>query len=136
MLKNKYKNYQNYSYSLNQEFINSNKSICILVKDNKEAIYLKNELSLLINRNKIKVFPEDEILPYDHFSVPNNINKKRFKIINNNSNEKHILITSVKNLFGRYPSIDNFKSMRSYEVGTKISLDELTKIVDSLSYIK
>ena len=136
MLKNKYKNYQNYSYSLNQEFINSNKSICILVKDNKETIYLKNELSLLINRNKIKVFPEDEILPYDHFSVPNNINKKRFKIINDNSHEKHILITSVKNLFDRYPSIDNFKSMRSYEVGTKISLDELTKIIESLSYIK
>ena len=99
MLKNKYKNYQNFSYSLSQEFHDSEKSICILVKDNKEAIYLQNELSLLVNKDKIKLFPENEILPYDHFSVPSNINQERFRIINSNSNDKHILITSIKNLF-------------------------------------
>ena len=136
MLKNKYKKHQNYSYSLLNYFLNSNKPICILVKNNKEALYLQNELGLLIDKEKIKLFPENEILPYDHFSIPKNINKKRFKIINNNSQDKHILITSIKNLFDRYPTIDNFKSKKSYEVGSQISLNELIKILESLNYIK
>ena len=136
MLKNKYNNYQNFSYSLSQEFHDSKKSICILVKDNKEAIYLQNELSLLVDRDKIKLFPENEILPYDHFSVPSNINKERFGIINSNSKDKHILITTIKNLFDRYPSIDNFKSMNRYEIGSRISLNSLTKILETLNYLK
>tara|TARA_B100002052_G_scaffold275854_1_gene280078 strand:- start:1990 stop:5274 length:3285 start_codon:yes stop_codon:yes gene_type:complete len=136
MLKNKYKKHQNYSYSLLNYFLNSNKPICILVKNNKEALYLQNELGLLIDKEKIKLFPENEILPYDHFSIPKNISKKRFKIINNNSQDKHILITSIKNLFDRYPTIDNFKSKKSYEVGSQISLNELIKILESLNYIK
>ena len=47
---------------------------------------------------------------YDHFYIY--INKKRFKIINNNSQDKHILITSIKNLFDRYPTIDNNLNQR------------------------
>ena len=74
--------------------------------------------------------------PMTIFSIPKNINKKRFKIINNNSQDKHILITSIKNLFDRYPTIDNFKSKKSYEVGSQISLNELIKILESLNYIK
>ena len=136
MLKNKYNNYQNFSYSLSKEFHDSKKSICILVKDNKEAIYLQNELSLLVDRDKIKLFPENEILPYDHFSVPSNINKERFRIINSNSKDKHILITTIKNLFDRYPTIDNFKSMNKYEIGSRISLNSLTKILETLNYLK
>ena len=111
MLNNKYKNYLNFAYSLAENFDKSNNSICIVVSDNKEALYIKNELSLIIDNFKIKIFPENEAIPYDHFSVPKNINKQRFKIINNQPNDKHILITTIKNLFDPYPSIENFQSM-------------------------
>ena len=136
MLNNKYKNNLNFAYSLAENFNNSNNSICIVVSDNKEAFYIKNELNLIIDDLKIKIFPENEIIPYDHFSVPKNINKQRFKIINNQPNYKHILITTIKNLFDPYPSIENFQSMNKYELGSRLPLDELINIIETLNYIK
>ena len=55
MDKNKYKNYLNYAYSLKEYFIKSNKSICIFVKDTNEAIYLKNELQLILDLSLIHI---------------------------------------------------------------------------------
>ena len=135
MLKNKHNNYQNFSYSLKEDFDRSHKSICILVKDNNEAVYVNNELNLLMEKEKILVFPENDILPYDHFSIPEQITKERFKIINANDN-KHILITSIKNLFDLYPSKENFDSMGEFSIGKKISLVSLIRVVESLNYIK
>ena len=66
MLKNKHNNHQNFSYSLKKDFETSKKPLCVLVKDNNEAVYLKNELSLLIGSDEILLFPENDILPYDH----------------------------------------------------------------------
>ena len=48
MVKNKYKSYQNYASSLRDYFLKTNKSICIFVKDTNEAMYLKNELQLIL----------------------------------------------------------------------------------------
>ena len=135
MLKNKHNNYQNFSYSLKEDFDKSDKSICLLVKDNNEAIYVNNELSLLMESEKILVFPENDILPYDHFSIPEQITKERFKIINANQN-KHILVTSIKNLFDLYPRKENFQSMGEFSIGKKISLANLLKVVESLNYMK
>ena len=58
MDKNKYKNYLNYAYSLKEYFIKNNKSICIFVKDTNEAMYLKNELELILDIKQIYLFPE------------------------------------------------------------------------------
>ena len=135
MLKNKHNNYQNFSYSLKEDFDKSDKSICLLVKDNNEAVYVNNELSLLMESEKILVFPENDILPYDHFSIPEQITKERFKIINANQN-KHILVTSIKNLFDMYPRKENFQSMGEFSIGKKISLANLLKVVESLNYMK
>ena len=66
MVKNKYKSYQNYASSLRDYFLKTNKSICIFVKDTNEAMYLKNELQLILDIKQISLFPENEILPYDH----------------------------------------------------------------------
>ena len=136
MLKNKHNNHQNFSYSLKKDFENSKKPLCVLVKDNNEAVYLKNELSLLIGSDEILLFPENDILPYDHFSVPEKITKQRFKIINNTDKKKHILITTIKNLFELYPSKDYFKSMENFSIGKKISLNNIIKIIESLNYQK
>ena len=121
MDKNKYKNYLNYAYSLKEYFIKNNKSICIFVKDTNEAMYLKNELQLILDIKQIYLFPENDVLPYDHFSVPEKITKKRFQILNNVDNKKQILITSIKNLFDLYPTKENFISLSNFKVGKNIS---------------
>ena len=55
-------------------------ALCVIVENAKEAKLLKNELNLYLDAAKVDYFPENEILPYDHFSVPESIVKERFKI--------------------------------------------------------
>ena len=136
MNKNKYKNYLNYAYSLKEYFIKNNKSICIFVKNTNEAMYLKNELQLILDIKQIYLFPENDVLPYDHFSVPEKITKERFQILNNVDNKKQILITSIKNLFDLYPTKENFISLSNFKVGKNISISELINVIESLNYIK
>mgnify|MGYP001157595959 FL=1 len=137
MLKNKHNLYQNYSYCLATYFNEKNESLCIITNSNNEAKYLVNELKLILENNSIIHFRESDILPYDHFSVPEKITKERFKIVNNSkSYKKHILVASVKNLFERYPENEFFKSIKNFKIDTKISLIELINIVESLNYQK
>ena len=137
MLKNKHNLYQNYSYCLATYFNEKNESLCIITNSNNEAKYLVNELKLILENNSIIHFRESDILPYDHFSVPEKITKERFKIVNNSkSYKKHILVASVKSLFERYPENEFFKSIKNFKIDTKISLIELINIVESLNYQK
>ena len=77
---------------------NKDNALCVIVENAKEAKLLKNELNLYLDATKVDYFPENEILPYDHFSVPESIVKERFKILNSIDNNK-IIISTVKNLF-------------------------------------
>ena len=67
--------------------------LCVIVENAKEAKLLKNELNLYLDATKVDYFPENEILPYDHFSVPESIVKERFKILNSIDNNKIIIST-------------------------------------------
>ena len=73
MLKNKHNLYQNYSYSLVTYFNEKDDSLCIIANNNDEAKYLVNELKLFLENDNIIHFKESDILPYDHFSVPEKI---------------------------------------------------------------
>ena len=91
MLKKNYNNNRNYSYRIKEYFEKQNDSLCILAKDNNEAKYLFNELKLFIDNDLIQYFPDNELLPYDHFSIPESLVKKRFQIINSNIESKNIV---------------------------------------------
>ena len=135
MLKNKHNLHQNYSYCLANYFKENDESLCIVTNNNDETKYLINELKLFIEDDIIIHFRENDILPYDHFSVPEKITKERFKIVNNiNNYKKHILIASVKNLFERYPENEFFRSINNFKIDSKIALTELINIVESLNY--
>ena len=136
MLKNKQINYQNFTYSLKKEFENIDKSLCIITKDNHESKYLIHELKIIFPNYEIYLFPENDLLPYDHFSIPEIISKERFKLINQDNKDKTILVTSVKNLFERYPSKESFRSLNKFKINFKISLTDLVMIINSLNYIK
>ena len=92
--------------------------------------------SILIENKSIQLFPENDILPYDHFSIPEEITKQRFQLINNRNKEKHILISSVRNLFELFPNRYFFKSEETFSINDKLSIDSIIKIVESLNYQK
>ena len=117
-------------------FSTSEKSICVIVESNKEARFLYNELSLYLDSNLIDYFPENEILPYDHFSSPESILKERFRILNSTNANKQILITTLKNLFEIYPPKGFFKSIQDLKISDKLSIKELIKTLEDLSYEK
>ena len=117
-------------------FSTSEKSICVIVESNKEARFLYNELSLYLDCNLIDYFPENEILPYDHFSSPESILKERFRILNSTNANKQILITTLKNLFEIYPPKGFFKSIQDLKISDKLSIKELVKTLEDLSYEK
>ena len=136
MTKNKQNNYQNYAYSIKKYFDKTSNSLCLITKDNIESKYIYNELSFLIKNNLIHIFPENDILPYDHFSIPEDITKQRFQLINNKNKDKHILISSVKNLFEIFPDRYFFKSEKTFSINDELSIDRIIKIVESLNYQK
>ena len=123
-----------HAHQLSDIYHESDRSLCVIVKDSKEAKLLKNELALYID--KIKYFPENEILPYDHFSIPENILKERFQIFNALNEEKEIVISTVKSLFELYPTLDLYKSREVFQIQDKISLEDLERILISLNYEK
>jgi len=125
-----------YAHLLSNKYHSTDQSMVIVVEDNREARLLENELSLYLNKSKIKYFPDNEILPYDHFSIPENIQKERFQILNSLNNQKEIIITTIKSLFELYPTIDLFKSKEIFKIHDGISLQNLENILISLNYEK
>ena len=125
-----------YAHQLIDKYHKSDASICVVVKESKDARLLKNELSLYIKSSEIKYFPENEILPYDHFSAPDNILSDRFSILNSLNNNKDIVITTIKSLFEIYPTKDFFQSKEVFEIGDSLSLSKLENILISLNYEK
>ena len=133
MLKNKQNIYLNYAYCIKKEFDKNQSSICLITKDSSDSEYLKNELSLMLDKDQIILFPENDILPYDHFSMPERITKQRFEIINKNTTHKHVLITSIKNIFEKFPEKNFYKSLKNLSINTKITINEIVEIVESLN---
>ena len=86
-----------HAHQLIEKYHGSENSLCVIVKNSKEARLLKNELCLYIDPSFIRYFPENEILPYDHFSIPENILKERFTILNTLNKNKDIVISKMDN---------------------------------------
>ncbi len=106
-----------YAHQLIDKYHKSDTSICVVVKESKDARLLKNELSLYVKSSLVKYFPENEILPYDHFSAPDNIVSERFSILNSpKDNNKNIVITTIKSLFEIYPTKRFFQSKEIFEI--------------------
>ena len=136
MLKNKYNDYQNIVYQIHQNFLENNKSLTLVTRNAKESEYLFNALKIFNPDENIFLFPESEILPYDHFSMPEKVIKDRFQIINKISKHKHILVVSIKSLFEKYPTNEYFESFNKFAIKDNISVKNLIEIIESLNYSK
>ena len=107
----------------------------LICSSNSEIDYVYSNILDQYNHIRISRFYDREILPYDHFSTPDDIVKKRineiFKIPNS-----ELILTSVKNLFEFYPEYSFFDSLKTYSVGEKISISDLKKALETLNYIR
>ena len=113
--------------------LKNNDKILVICVSNLEIEHLYDELKDFVDKNKIIRFYDREILPYDHFSTPDDVTKKRFDEIKKIDNAQ-LVISSLKNLFEFYPNNNFYKSLRQIKVNEKISIAEIKEILESLNF--
>ena len=113
--------------------LEKNSKILLICSSNTEIEHVYEELVDFVNKSKIVRLYDREILPYDHFSTPDDVIKKRFDEIKNIF-DAQLVISSLKNLFEFYPHPNFYKSLKEFKVNEKISISELKEILESLNY--
>ena len=113
--------------------LEKNRKILLICSSNLEIEDVYDELIDFVNEKKIVRFYDREILPYDHFSTPDDVIKKRFDEIKNIFDAR-LVISSLKNLFEFYPRHNFYKSLKEFKTNEKISISEIKEILESLNY--
>jgi len=113
--------------------LEKNSKILIICSSNSEIEDVYDKLIDFVNEKKIVRFHDREILPYDHFSTPDDVIKKRFDEIKN-VYDARLIISSLKNLFEYYPRHNFYKSLKEFKTNEKISISEIKEILESLNY--
>ena len=113
--------------------LEKNSKILIICSSNSEIEDVYEELLGFLNEKKIVRFYDREILPYDHFSTPDDVIKKRFDEIQN-IYDARLIISSLKNLFEVYPDHNFYKSLKEFKTNDKISISKIKEILESINY--
>ena len=94
--------------------LEKNSKILLICSSNTEIEHVYEELIDFVNKSKIVRLYDREILPYDHFSTPDDVIKKRFDEIKNIF-DAQLVISSLKNLFEFYPHPVSYTHLRAHE---------------------
>ena len=113
--------------------LEKNSKILIICSSNSEIEDLYEELIDYVNKKRIVRFYDREILPYDHFSTPDDVIKKRFDEIQN-IYDARLIISSLKNLFEVYPDHNFYKSLKEFKTNDEISISKIKEILESINY--
>ena len=113
--------------------LDKNSKILIICSSNSEIEDVYEEIIGFVNKNSIVRFYDREILPYDHFSTPDDVIKKRFDEIQN-IYDAHLIISSLKNLFEAFPNHNFYKSLKEIKTNDKISINKIKEILESINY--
>ena len=113
--------------------IENNNKILLICSSNSEIDYIYNELIHYVSKKKIVRFYDREILPYDHFSTPDDVIKKRFYEVQKIYDTK-LVVSSLKNLFEFYPQPGFYKSLKEFRTDEILSISEIKEILQSLNY--
>ena len=100
----------------------------LICSSNSEIDYIYNELIDFVSKKKIVRFYDREILPYDHFSTPDDVIKKRFYEIQKIYDAK-LIVSSLKNLFEFYPQPGFYKSLKEFRTNEILSIGEIKEIL-------
>ena len=121
------------SFKYIKSSLEKNKKILLICSSNSEIEHIYNELIDFVSKKKIVRFYDREILPYDHFSTPDDVIKKRFHEIQKIYDAK-LIISSLKNLFEFYPQPGFYKSLKEFRTNEMLSIGEIKEILKSLNY--
>ena len=121
------------SFKCIKSSLENNNKILLICSSNSEIEYIYNELIDFVNKKKIVRFYDREILPYDHFSTPDDVIKKRFYEIQKIYDAK-LIVSSLKNLFEFYPQLGFYKSLKEFRTNEILSIGEIKEILQSLNY--
>ena len=113
--------------------LEKNSKILIICSSNSEIEDVYEELIGFVNKKRIVRFYDREILPYDHFSTPDDVIKKRFDEIQN-IYDARLIISSLKNLFEVYPDHNFYKSLKEFKTNDEISISKIKEILESINY--
>ena len=113
--------------------LEKNSKILIICSSNSEIEDVYEELLDFLNEKKIVRFYDREILPYDHFSTPDDVIKKRFDEIQK-IYDARLIISSLKNLFEVYPDHNFYKSLKEFKTNDEISISKIKEILESINY--
>ena len=78
-------------------------------------------------------FYDREILPYDHFSTPDDVIKNRIDQLLK-LKDANLILTSLKNTFEFYPDYEFYDSLKTFKTGDKLTISELKDILELLNY--
>ena len=109
--------------------------ILLICSSNAEIDYIYSIISSTKENLKISRFYDREILPYDHFSTPDDIIKKRISEILKIDNSD-LILSSYKNIYEYYPEYRFFGSLKTYSVGDRLTISNLKDVLESLNYIR
>ena len=113
--------------------LEKNSKILIICSSNSEIEDVYEELIGFVSKKRIVRFYDREILPYDHFSTPDDVIKKRFDEIQN-IYDARLIISSLKNLFEVYPDHNFYKSLKEFKTNDEISISKIKEILESINY--
>ena len=105
----------------------------IICSSNEEIDFIHSELLNDISKTNIVYLYDREILPYDHFSTPDDVIKYRIDQLLK-IKDADLILSSLKNLFEFYPNYEFYDSLKPLKTGDKLTITELKDTLESLNY--
>ena len=84
------------AFAIAEDFINIDKSILYVARDDREIFNIKSKLKWLLPKNEIFIYRSWDQIPYDNVSPSKEIQSERIKTLYHlSNNNKKLIITSI-----------------------------------------
>ena len=127
----KKQNKENFKSIINS--LENGQKTLFICSSNEEIDYIHSKLLNDISKTNIVRFYDREILPYDHFSTPDDVIKNRIDQLLK-LKDANLILTSLKNTFEFYPDYEFYDSLKTFKTGDKLTISELKDILELLNY--
>ena len=116
----KKQNKENFKSIINS--LENGQKTLFICSSNEEIDYIHSKLLNDLSKTNIVRFYDREILPYDHFSTPDDVIKNRIDQLLK-LKDANLILTSLKNTFEFYPDYAFYDSLKTFKTGDKLTND-------------
>ncbi len=127
----KKQNKENFKSIINS--LENRQKTLFICSSNEEIDYIHSKLVNDISETNVVCLYDREILPYDHFSTPDDVIKYRIDQLLK-IKDADLILSSLKNLFEFYPNYEFYDSLKPLKTGDKLTITELKDTLESLNY--